>query len=527
MKALLSTKLAILLLLTWLLSFISFCNSNDSNNANKIEKDNIHSSVMASSVTCPANWFPHSQTPAPPEGNGSPFDKSSTTNLIFHEWSWQKFLWLTKPMKNGKALFEDSTQLVSNQLLPIGPQKGASLVLSDTGQAGSNMTLISNAHLSANGKTYPVYYGIYANDIMMKFADSIKQLIFKDTGQLDNRFTFPVGSLELKSSWIEASAIPANQLGNYYVTTAFISPLKDTFRVAMLGMHVTGVVKNHPEFIWATFEHNNLAPDYDWTNTTASSDVLVTSVNDLLLFPKGNSATIKDIQPIPGNPPPTPGVENLFTVFQVSVPRTIGNKFMPDASQSDASNKSNYDNITGLNSCVAANVNDLWKNYKYNGSVWFDTDGLTPDQQIDSMITASKNFLYGSAITGAFTRGALAGFNITMESFYQALTDKDSTGFINFHGMSSSNVINCMFCHTPKASPKVNGIKFNKKLSPLYDSHIFRSFLSVPTPTHRMLHARTGTLNSAQVKNIEIMRINELIDALKERDEMIKRNKKQ
>ena len=43
--------------------------------------------------------------------------------------------------------------------------------------------------------------------------------------------------------------------------------------MALVGLHVVGVVQGHPEFVWATFEHDKNAPDIvpDGTNFRTSS----------------------------------------------------------------------------------------------------------------------------------------------------------------------------------------------------------------------------------------------------------------
>ena len=35
----------------------------------------------------------------------------------------------------------------------------------------------------------------------------------------------------------------------------------ESVTVALIGLHVVGVVEDHPEFVWATFEHEDNAPD--------------------------------------------------------------------------------------------------------------------------------------------------------------------------------------------------------------------------------------------------------------------------
>ncbi|NQY05497.1 MAG: hypothetical protein HRT68_04640 [Flavobacteriaceae bacterium] len=42
-------------------------------------------------IVCDTSWFPRAQTPAPAEVKGNQFDAKTTTNCIFHQWSWQKF----------------------------------------------------------------------------------------------------------------------------------------------------------------------------------------------------------------------------------------------------------------------------------------------------------------------------------------------------------------------------------------------------------------------------------------------------
>jgi len=416
---------------------------------------------------CESKWFPHSQTPAPEEGNGSPFDTNSTTNQIFHQWSWQKFLWLTKP-ENGNPLFESELEQVTNELIPITlPQMGADLVLTDIGQAGSNGILVSNAKY--NGTSDTVYYSIHVNDGLSKLSDSMKNVILKDPNQLDNRLCYPVGALEVKISWVNAQTIPKSERKSYYQKLAYITTIKDTATMALLGMHVVGVVKNHPEFIWATFEHDNMAPDYDWSATT-NADVSVTSNEEMLFFEKGYQATIKDIQYTSTT---LSSPENIFTVFQYGIPRTAHDSMMPGLSQDDASNRSNLNHITSLNTCVKSNLgtSDIWSNYYYNGSVWLNMDGLSHKQQVDTVL--SFGFSVGVPTTGNLARGSLAAFNITMETYAQCF------GVQSISGMTAGQLTNCLSCHSAEANIKLdNKTLYKNKKSPLYFSHVFRSYLS-------------------------------------------------
>lgn len=175
-------------------------------------------------ITDPS-WFPHSQTPAPKEGKGSPFDVSSTTNQIFHQWSWQKFLWLTKP-DGATPLFLNQAKVhqVDANMNKITPAANTTVALVDTEQAGLDESILqSNPAYAEDVQSHTVYYSIHMNPIMhdagVKFAADIIN------GSLDsnNLSTFPVGSFELKASWISIDAIKKDKRGSYFTTTASLS----------------------------------------------------------------------------------------------------------------------------------------------------------------------------------------------------------------------------------------------------------------------------------------------------------------
>ncbi len=448
---------------------LSQCQNKPQAEENKAEPQAEATYTATSSSLCESDWFPHSTTPNPKEGKGSPFDTSSTTNLIFHQWSWQKFLWLTKPSGNN-ALFEDSLTQITNELIPITTvPMGATLELTDVGQAGSNGILLSNS--AYNGEEDTVYYSIYGNDILINFADSMKEVILKDNSMLSNDVAFPVSALEVKASWVKATTIPTGERSKYYQSLAYISTIKDTATMAMLGMHVVSVVENHPEFIWATFEHQDMAPVYPWDDTQvgATTDNVVTSDQNLLFFKKDANAGIADITwPLTTTP------ANVFSIYAHGIPQTNGGGIMPGLSQDSASNISNRDHITGLNSCVADSLDtsDVWRNYFYDGSIWANMDELDHQEQVDTL--KEVGYGIGSAASGSLARGALASANVTMETYQQG-------GASSIHGMTPSTIFNCFTCHNTPASIKLGDADPVSSNSPLYFSHLFRSYLSVST----------------------------------------------
>ena len=351
---------------------------------------------------CETAWFPHSQTPAPLEGNGSPFDTTSTTNCIFHQWSWQKFLWLTKPQSNGKPLFLNELILVSPAMALVTPQKGTKLVLSSIDQAGGNDAVLKTnpTFNSEKIKSDTIYYSIHMDSTMYKAATSFATDINNGSLPSSNTKTFPVNSLELKVAWVDLNAIDTSKQGSYFQTEAAIE-LSDgsykTITVALIGMHVVGVVINHPEFIWATFEHKGMAPIYDWNTGSVSSG------SETLLYHEGATTGLGGIQwDKTAENPVAP--HEAFTLFEFGVPMMSSDSFML-TSQSEPEN---FENIADINNCVASNLSDIWNNYFYKGSIWINTDGLSPSNQADTIIALAYGLSH--AQPGAIVRGCVSLF---------------------------------------------------------------------------------------------------------------------
>ena len=89
-------------------------------------------------------------------------------------------------------------------------------------------------------------------------------------------------TLEVKSSWIEVTNLTK---GSYITTTATIPTYdksdpnnwvlngRKRATLGLLGLHIVGSVKGHPEMIWATFEHFGDTPNaaYSYINVNGKS----------------------------------------------------------------------------------------------------------------------------------------------------------------------------------------------------------------------------------------------------------------
>lgn len=424
----------------------------------KVEKANYESSDSPDSLCLVSpSWFPHSQTPAPEEGIGSPFDTSSTTNQIFHQWSWNKFLWLTKPDAGGNPLFLNQSKVkqVTSHMGTVTVPSGTLVVLQDTAQAGPESAVLQTNPDYNSGTGAMVYYSIHMNPTMYAAGLSFANQLNSGTLPPSNKAMFPVGSFELKVAWVPLSAIPASKQNEYYTTTAALSTNNGVSftntQVALIGMHVVGVVQNHPEFIWATFEHDDLSPDYDWTANSASS------ATDQLLFKKGTTTGLNGILYNSGTQLGQ-APNQVYDLFQYGIPRNSDGSFMNTSQQEPT----DFQNVDGINQCVKSQLDDVWANYFYNGSIWLNTDGTTPMEQAEMIDSLAGNI--GNATPGSLARGSMNCANVTMETFTQTFETSMS-------GINAGTLANCFSCHSSQSFAQSSNV------SPIYLSHSFQGYL--------------------------------------------------
>lgn len=485
-------KIALLSVMAIVITVITYsCNSNNTSD------DSLDASQKCN---CYTKGFPkHKDATNPLDDSTSSFwtKRTNTNNCMFHQFSVQKFLWLTRTMPSGRAYFEDSLIQVTVTLDSFG---SGTLMLIDTAQAGSQGSLRTNYSLSQDKKEHLVYYNKYVNKKMYNACVDFEQKLKDTSTRKLNGYTFPNGSLELKAAWVNVKALPASDTNNYYRTNAIVwldcKGNKSNERVALVGMHVVTKVINHPEFIWATFEHHNLASYYDWTTANDT----ITSNKDLLFFSKGYSVGLSGItwQTNPVVIRPTPC--KAFSVFKYGTPRDPGKDvFMKYTSQSPtAANKYtnsdsiNYANITAINESLQSHLgnqsSDVWKNYFYNGAIWLNTDNTTAEQQV-ALIQGMKGTI--NIDTSSAARGSLACKNITMETYTQV--------FKPLNGLFAQDTVvgNCFGCHN--GSTTVYKKDTMMGYSPLYFSHLFNHYLrnkSIPNSCQKEHDAKQTDLIS-------------------------------
>ncbi len=251
--------------------------------------------AMEAKAQCvaPKGWFPHETA------NLQPDFHAPSSNCEFHMGAWQTFLWLTQvpdPTKNPdrirlfdmptadslflpgrapatlNALTIDRFKKQPLLLKPRVAQTEASTPFSDIRQAGSKGLLVDQ-----NGRA--VYYASHVSPIFYQFVRSNRLYIKDIYVKAPPTLNFPVGSIELKSSWRIVAT--GEDTSTFFTTDALINPLvcnngvancmgnsvvvdlsrTEKVKVALVGLHIVVVLEDHPEALWATFEHIRNAPD--------------------------------------------------------------------------------------------------------------------------------------------------------------------------------------------------------------------------------------------------------------------------
>ncbi len=255
--------------------------------------------AAAADCSAPASWF-NGVPPVPAAAPGSPCQ--------FQQWAWQTFLALLatspaqpvprylqwpfpKPTINGlfcqyacsggtpKSSFNQcggppAQEVVNATTQPGFPPKDA---------AGNPL---SGEVIDQAGN--PVYFTAHVSPSWVTFVTGHQLANPAALSAADAQLPFPSGSFEIKTSWRLASGMSEREKAQYFVTTACVIPeTKSCCRVpvgaggscpagdqipcaseqelALVGFHITGGADNHPELIWATFEHQLTAPDCDET----------------------------------------------------------------------------------------------------------------------------------------------------------------------------------------------------------------------------------------------------------------------
>lgn len=202
----------------------------------------------------------------------------------FHQWSWESFVWATSidtttnaprflglptPKDILTAGFVPGQNNAASLSLELGTRVHNKSSKQIVEKAGAIVEADGNVLIDQNG--YPVYASVHMNTAYFNTAKN--NMIFTGQYVANNNAPndqFPQGAIVFKATWRRIDGTPP---AHSYVIKAKVPVLQLTngsvvpvpgqtkeVTVALVGLHVVGRPKGHPEFLWATFEQNNNAP---------------------------------------------------------------------------------------------------------------------------------------------------------------------------------------------------------------------------------------------------------------------------
>lgn len=311
------------------------------------------------------------------------------------------------------------------------------VVSTEQGQAGGGDVLMAQ-----NGSL--VYFATTVNDVFAYFLTGIKTSAIPSPGgnidnalfpttqaELDDIIDFAADrgvtlvdpealAIEVKTSWIEAdelddpsdfitiqATIPTYDTSN---PNEWVPNGQKTVELAMVGMHVVGSTKGHPEMLWATFEHVSSTPNaaYSYNSTSGLQNVAQNTDGNWLFSVDGAAAPFNQAHMRVNSS----GNIEAVSPHTISPSNTIRWKPWGKPTGSASSNTE----LISINNSVRGMLvsGDVRHNYIQTGTTW-TIFGAPPS----STNQVGTNFLA----------------NTTMETYQQGTS-------------TAANGTNCFTCHT-------------------------------------------------------------------------------
>lgn len=330
-------------------------------------------------------------TTAPPDERILPAQEN---DCAFYNWSWQAFLFSTRDVNSNKPAFLDYEPF--EQVFGIRATPTFTKLATDTATKSSEPPILNAgfrqagdlAGILVDQNHNPIFYSIHINATFAAFVrkhklNQLSALLRQPgAGGIAADLEFPPGALELKAAWkiVEAHENPTD----YYTMKARVPVLKNeadevvatgatrTVTVALLSLHVVGVIEDHPEFIWATFEHadakgnRNIAPAAK-THPTTSPQLIDEIAGHYPLYRIGTPASLANRLPAKQLIDPAtqkfPEATSVYRVF----PASIG-----DQTEEDFAVTTLNENIGKLFETTDPSQQDWRRNYRMVGANWLD-----------------------------------------------------------------------------------------------------------------------------------------------------------
>ena len=222
---------------------------------------------------CPADASWLTSTSPPTEiGGGVPL--ADETNCQFQQFSWAWFLAMMQPQVPGDAASERAFEAMPNwRGADIKNQCDSGAL---TGRAGmlktlflrdlkpdTKGTLSTTMPTEENQATGFVLYDQASNVVLYNVRYSANECKATAAGFEPNAgsgVADQTNTVEIKSSWRVITGVEGIDAADFFTITADVAGFTGPQTLAMVGFHLVVNTANHPEFVWATFEHKANAP---------------------------------------------------------------------------------------------------------------------------------------------------------------------------------------------------------------------------------------------------------------------------
>jgi hypothetical protein len=431
---------------------------------------NVSSSYAADSETeslCPPFGWSEGLNVYLDKNTKMPIDQTSD-DCSFHMWSWEAFIWATA-LENGVPRF--MSLATPDQLLASNDNKAktgmlrlSTRAISAHSDRSSNKPEGAGAIVEADGNMlvgkngYPVYASVHMNT---SYFNTVKQNMIINGGYQNppaapNDY-FTVGAGVIKATWLRLNEGEKPPLGTF-TTRAEVPLLKvDTANnqvvnsgevievtVALVGLHVVGLTPDHPEFLWATFEHNLNAPmldDNTFCNNLGKEGCLKVSDPNNYTFYQSN--TQYDNVNLQNQEVTNRAALSFGQTSQKFSPVT--NVVQKNKTGGENNSPNGPANITNLNesaqgflsalSAKTPNQQSVFSHYNLIGTVW-----MLPKTYV-------KTTAHWQNLNQANAVGSVNLANSTAETFQQQA--HNNTAPIN--PISAGDLGNCFACHNAKS----------------------------------------------------------------------------
>lgn len=363
----------------------------------------------------------------------------------FYQFSWQWFLAQASPAADGEPTF-----MQNRVYAPAGGNNQCSQP-AITGSVGAAGALIPRSMKSANFEEAQADgNALYDQNGNVIFYNAFySQELCEATSK-----GFVPGTLEAKISWM---VLKEGTHHTYYTMNAHVPGQEGQVTLGLVGLHLAIWTPNHPEMIWATWEHKTNAPLCDGSSSTEGWS-----------FASDEAAACLAANPMPTSGPPdaecssfrfnTPNAASSGETHPTGSPNNVCREYAYGNQSGEAingnDNAANLAAITELNEALVGdkglltelpgdNPLAVWANYQMVGAIW-TKDGA--DSGNSPVPTAA-----GPGDASSPQRGSLELANMTLETFQQG---------------DSSYIPNCFGCHNYKAESPLTVSHIQSRLLP-------------------------------------------------------------